>query len=44
MSTIKVSKEKCSQCLYMGDKGCEMWHEYALPTEGEICDNFEERF
>lgn len=39
MATIIVTKEKCKQCLW--GYPCEMWEEYALPAEGEICNNFD---
>ena len=41
MATIKVTKEKCKQCLW--GYPCEMWDEFALPEEGEICNNFDEK-
>lgn len=41
MATIKVTKEKCEQCLW--GYPCEMWDEFALPEEGEICNNFDEK-
>ena len=42
MATIKVTKEKCKKCLY--GYPCEMWDELSLPLEGEICNNYEDRF
>ena len=41
MATIKVTKEKGKQCLW--GYPCEMWDEFALPEEGGICNNFDEK-
>ena len=41
MATVKVTKELCEKCLY--GYPCDMWDEYALPIEGERCDNFEDK-
>lgn len=42
MATIKVTKEKCEKCLY--GYPCNMWCELSLPLEGEICNNYEDKF
>lgn len=40
---IIVTKQKYKECLYYGDKGCEMWNELSMPMTDEVCNNFEDK-
>lgn len=39
MTKIKVTKENCKKCLW--GYPCDMWDELSVPSEGEICDNYD---